>query len=107
MSNLKIFNFDLKKIKIDLPKNIYATEILNVDTNEVFKIAIEHNGYCPIICSDHDQSNFAEYLCNLQAFLIKSYCKENKVKMPKRYSSTREIVTNLKGELYHYAYSID
>ena len=107
MSNLEIFNFDLKKVKNDLPKNIYATEILNVDTNEVFKIAIEHNGYCPTICSDHDQSNFAEYLCNLQASLIQAYFKANKIKKPKRYSSICEIVTNSKGELYHYAYSID
>ncbi len=107
MNTLEIFNFDLNKVKSDLPKNVYATEILNIENNEVFKIAIQHNGYCPTICSDHDQSNFSEYLCNLQAYLIQAYFKTNKRKKPKSYSTLSEIVTNSRGELYHYAYSID
>ena len=107
MSNLEIFNFDLKKEKKDLPKNIYAFEIFNVDKNETFKIAIQHDGYCPIIDTDRKLSHLFEYLCNLQGCLLTSYFKANKLKEPKSYHQTCEIMTNSKGELYHYSYSID
>ena len=106
MDTLEIFNFDLKKVTNNLPKNIYATEILNVDTNEIFKIAIQHDGYCPTIYSDRDRSNFAEYLSNIETSLIQSYFKANKIRKPKSYRQLCEIVTNSEGNLYHYSYSV-
>lgn len=103
MTNLEIFNFDLEKVKSNLPKNIYAIKVLNLDKNETFNIAIEHNGYCPELYDNHDESNFGEYLCNLEFKLVSDYFKSKKVKMPKKFYSLCEIMTNKNGELYHYS----
>jgi hypothetical protein len=103
MNNLEIFKFDLENIKSNLPKNIYGLKVLNVDKNETFNIAIEHNGYCPKLFDDHEISNFSEYLCNLEYKLVTNYFKTNKIKKPKMWYHLFEIMTNDKGELYHYS----
>jgi hypothetical protein len=103
MNNLEIFKFDLENIKSNLPKNIYALKVLNVDKNETFNIAIEHNGYCPKLYDNHDESNFGEYLSNLEYQLVEDYFKMKKIKKPKQWYHLCEIMTNENGELYHYA----
>ncbi len=109
MNNLEIFNLDLsiEKHKRNLPKNIYAIKGLNVDNNETFNIAIEHNGYCPEFENNHDASNFSEYLCNLEDKLINDFFKANKIKKPKEYYHLCEIMTNENGELYRYSKSVN
>ncbi len=107
MNNLEIFNFDLETVKSNLPKNIYAIKVLNVDKKETFNIAIAHNGYCPELYDDHDESNFGEYLCNLEYKLVSDYFKSQNQKMPKQFYSICEIMTNANGELYHYSKAIN
>lgn len=106
MNSLEIFNLDLSSGK-NLPKNIYATNVLNCDDNSTFQIIIGHDGYCPSITTDHELSNYSEYLCNLQYELIDNYFKLNKTKKPKTYYSICEIVTNSSGELHHYSKSVN
>jgi|GEM_PF-6138082 len=105
-SELLSLNFSLKKYQRNLPKNIYAIRVLNVDKNETFCLAIEHDGYCPHLNTDRDESNFGEYLCNLQSKLIGTYYKANKTKKPKQYYSICEVMTNENGELYRYSKSV-
>ncbi len=106
MNSLEIFNLDLASGK-NLPKNIYATIVLNCDDNSTFQLVIEHDGYCPSTATDCEQSNYMQYLCNLQSELIENYFKINKIRKPKTYYSICEIVTNSSGELHHYSKSVN
>ena len=96
-------DFSIEQSKKNLPSNIYALKVLNVDENEVFEIAINHNGYCPELNSEREESIFTEYLCNLEYNLIEEYFKYNKIKKPKSYYSLCEVMTDNKGELYRFS----
>jgi len=98
-------NFSVKENSKNLPKNIYAIKVLDYDTNKTFDLAIEHDGYCPELSSDHILSNFGEYLCNVQYKIIEDYFRLNEVEKPKSYTSICEVVTDENGELYYYSRS--
>ena len=56
-------NFDLENIIY--PKNIYALRICDEKGN-VYNISVSHNGFCPNISTEREQSNFNDYLSNLE-----------------------------------------
>lgn len=93
-------NFDLDN-KV-YPKNIYAVRIKDEKGN-IYDISLMHNGYCPKINSEREQSNYNDYLSNLEYSVIQEYFKSIKTRKPKRYLNLIELMTNEKGELYHYA----
>ncbi len=106
-SNILNIDFSLSQNDKCLPKNIYAIKVFNADKKEFFELVINHNGYCPQIITDHEQSNFNEYLCNLEYDTIEEYFKVKKSKKPKVYYSVCEVITNENGELYRYTKSIN
>ncbi|MFA9290055.1 MAG: hypothetical protein ACEQSF_02375 [Solirubrobacteraceae bacterium] len=100
-TQLLSLNFSLKVNQKDLPKNIYGLKLLNEKTNETVSLFISHNGYCPNIYSEREQSNYNDYLSNLESSIINEYCKLNKIKNTDLLIRKLEIMTNEKGELYH------
>ena len=96
-------NLDLKNIIY--PKNIYALRIKDGNEN-IHDIAVEHNGFCPDIFTEIEQSKYNDYLSNLEYSAVQEYFKSIKKRKPKVYISLIEVMTNEKGELYHYAYSV-
>lgn len=99
-------DFSLDKNSTSLPVNIYAIKVHNIDENYYFKIAVEHNSFCPNISSNHEDSNFLEYLSNLESRLIEEYYKSKKQKKPENYTTVLEIITDEKGELYRIAKAV-
>lgn len=98
-----ILNANLKLENVLYPKNIYALRIK--DENEtIYDICIEHNGFCPDIHSEREQSNYNDYLANLEYSVVDEYFKSINKRKPKAYSNLIEVVTNDKGELYHHTY---
>lgn len=91
-------NFDLENIKY--PKNIYALRISDNKGN-IFDIAVAHTGYCPDLCSEREQSNFNDYLSNLESSIVSEFFKSIKVRKPKNYSNIIEVITDRNGNLYH------
>lgn len=89
---------DLKE-KI-LPKNIYAILIEDFEKKEHL-IATIHNGYCPILSTEREQSNYNDYLSNLENSIVIEYFKNQRVKK-KEYRLIKELVTDSTGNLYHY-----
>jgi hypothetical protein len=106
-TQLLSLNFSLNINQKDLPKNIYGLKLLNEKTNEIVSLFINHNGYCPDISSEREQSNYNDYLSNLETSIISEYCKLNKIKNPDLLSRKLEIMTNNNGELYHYSRSVN
>ncbi|MCF6347402.1 MAG: hypothetical protein L3J20_03780 [Flavobacteriaceae bacterium] len=104
-TELLSMDFSLSKNEKHLPKNVYAIRVFNVDKKEFFEIAINHNGYCPQINSDYDESKINDYLSNLEYSLVEEYFKISKSKKPKSYYSVYEVMTNEKGDLYRYSKS--
>ena len=102
-TNILNVNFEIEENNHSLPLNIYAIKVLNLDENTTFEIAIKHNGYCPNISSEYEESKFSEYLCNLEYTLIDEYYKQNNMKKPKSYYSICEVMTNEKGDLYRFS----
>ena len=105
-SQLLSLNLSLKKNQKGLPKNIYAIKVLNVDKNETLCLAIEHDGYCPYIETEREESRFGDYLSNLEYKLIDNYFKLNKIKKPKSYYHLCEVITDSKGKLYRYSKTV-
>lgn len=97
------FNFDLKNI--NYPKNIYALRIKDSHEN-IYDISVEHNGFCPEIFSEREQSNYNDYLSNLENSVVQAFFKSIKKRKPKVYSSLIEVMTNEKGELYYLSKSV-
>lgn len=108
MEKLQILslNFSVEKNKKNLPINIYAIRLINNKTNEEIDILLNHNGYCPTISSEREQSNYNDYLSNLEYSVINEFCKSKKIKLTDDISCIREVLTNEKGELYHYSRSV-
>jgi hypothetical protein len=96
-------NYSLDENTSNLPKNIYAIKVYNVDDDQNFEIAINNNGYCPNLNSEHEESSFIEYLSALEYRLIDEYFKVNKLKKPKEYYTICELMTNGEGDLYRYS----
>lgn len=107
MNYLETSSFDFNIQDKNLPINIYALRVLDNEKSKVYDILINHNGYCPYISSEREQSNYNDYLSNLENEVINDFFKLNKIKKPKNYSNLFEIMTNEKGELYHYSRTVN
>ncbi len=94
--NLSNYNFEVQTK--NLPVNIYGLTILDLDTKQKYDIFVTHNGYCPNINTEREQSNYNDYLCNLENSLLTEFEKTSKIK---NYNRILEVMTNDKGELYH------
>ena len=97
-------NFDVEG-KI-YPENIYAVKIKD-STENVYEIAVNHDGYCPNIYSEREQSNYNDYLSNLENSVVTEFFKSIGKKKPKSYFTILEVMTNNKGELYHLAKAVE
>lgn len=95
-------NFDIEKKK--LPKNIYGLQILDLDKKQKHDIVINHNGYCPNVYTEREQSNYNEYLTNLENSLLIEFEKSTNIR---NYIRILEVMTNDKGELFHLSKNID
>lgn len=102
-TNILNSNFLLKNVLY--PKNIYALRIEDEKGN-IYDISVEHDGFCPNIYSEREQSNYNDYLSNLESSVVQEFFKSIKKRKPKEYANLIEIMTNEKGELYRYAYSV-
>lgn len=100
-------NFSLEENNNVLPKNIYGLRLFNKKTNELISLLVEHNGYCPNISTEREQSNYNDYLSNLEVSVIKEYCKSNNIKNPEVLSRKLEIMTDNNGDLFHYSRTIN
>lgn len=107
MNYLEKLSFDFNIQNKNLPKNIYALRVLDEDKNKIYDIIINHNGCCPIISNEREQSNYNDYLSNLENEVINEFFKFNKIKKPKNYSNLFEVMTDDKGELYHLSKSVN
>ncbi len=103
MNNTEIFNINFSLQNKHLPLNVFALRILDLNKNKIYDIAIEHNGYCPEIYTEREQSNYNDYIANLEREVVYQFFKYNKIRIPKNYSNIFEVITNYKGELYHYS----
>lgn len=74
-------NFDLDNIVY--PKNIFALRIKDEQGN-IFDTSILHNGYCPKVYSEREQSNFNDYLSNLRAIERLNYSHNPKGRTNKK-----------------------
>lgn len=100
--DLSRFNFEVQTK--NLPSNIYGLRILDLDKNQNHDLIITHNGYCPNINTEREQSNYNDYLSNLENSLLVEFEKTTKIK---NYSRVFEVMTNDKGELYNFTKSVD
>lgn len=107
MNYLQIPNFDFNIQSKDLPVNIYALRILDNNKSKIYDIIINHNGYCPNLYTEREQSNYNDYLSNLENDVISEFFRVNKIKKPDNYLNLFEIMTNESGELYHYSRTIN
>lgn len=103
MNYLETRDFDFNALDRKLPINIYALRILDNEKGETFDIIINHNGYCPNISSEREQSNYNDYLSNLENEVVNEFFKLNKIKKPKNLSNLFEIMSDEEGKLYHYS----
>lgn len=97
-------NFDLNNIKY--PKNIYALRICDEKGN-IYDISVSHNGFCPNIKTEREQSNFNDYLSNLEYSIVSAFFKSIKKKKPKTYYNKIEVITDLNGKIYHLSKAIN
>lgn len=107
MENTQLLNLNFNLIDKNLPKNIYGLRILDVDKNKTFDVVINHDGFCPNIFSERDQSRFNDYLSNLEFKVISEFYKSNKLRKPKEYYSKIEIMTDSEGNLFHLSKSVE
>jgi hypothetical protein len=97
-------NFDLNNIKY--PKNIYALRICDEKGN-IYDISVSHNGFCPNIKTEREQSNFNDYLSNLEYSIVSAFFKSIKKRKPKTYYNKIEVITDLNGKIYHLSKAIN
>lgn len=107
MEYIKLSNFSFQIENKKLPINIYALRLIDNDKNNIFDIVINHDGFCPEINSEREQSYYNDYLSNLENEIVSEYFKINKIQKPKNYSNLIEIMTDQNGELYHYSRLIE
>lgn len=102
IQDLTKYNFDIQSI--NLPVNIYGLRIYDLDKKQKYDIVVSHDGYCPKICTDREQSNYNDYLSNLERSLLIEFEKSTKIR---NYTRILEVMTDDKGELYHLSKSVD
>lgn len=107
MENIQILNLDFNIANKNLPINIYAIRVFDCENNKTFDLLINHDGTCPNIFTEREQSRYNDYLSNLEYKLIDEFYKTNKIKKPKKYYSKIELMTDSKGNLFHLTRSID
>jgi hypothetical protein len=90
-----------------LPENVYGLKLINKKTSEIVTLLINHDGYCPDISSEREQSNFNDYLSNLESSIVSEYCKLNKIKDSNLFKLILEIMTDKNGDLFHFSKSIN
>ncbi len=98
----EFLNTSFELINSSYPKNIYAIRISD-ESGNIYDISVSHEGYCPEIKSEREQSNYNDYLSNLENSVINEFFKSINKRKPKVYTNQIEIVTNHKGELFHYS----
>lgn len=91
-------NFNLENIVY--PKNIYALRISD-EKGSVYDISVLHNGFCPNITTEREQSNFNDYLSNLEYSIVSEFFKSIKKRKPKIYYNKIEVMTDTNGKIYH------
>ena len=97
-------NFDLNNI--NYPKNIYALRICDEKGN-IYDISVSHNGFCPNIKTEREQSNFNDYLSNLEYSIVSAFFKSIKKRKPKTYYNKIGVITDLNGKIYHLSKAIN
>ena len=107
MENSQILNLDFNIINKNLPMNLYAVRVFDVDNDKTFDVVINHDGNCPNIYSERDQSRFNDYLSNLEYEVIDEFYKKNNLKKPNNYYSKIEVMTNNFGEIIHYLRAVE
>lgn len=100
--DLSKYNFDVQTK--NLPLNIYGLRIFDLDKKQNYDIVVSHNGYCPNISTEREQSNYNDYLSNLESSLLIEFEKATKIK---NYTRILEVMTDDKGELYHLSKRVD
>ncbi|MCU0438942.1 MAG: hypothetical protein MUC49_13670 [Raineya sp.] len=105
MNLIKDFDFNINSDK--LPVNLYALRIQDEKIFKIYEICVKHNGFCPIIETERDQSMYIDYFCNLEWKVVDEFFKTNKLKKPKIYCKLLEVMTDKKGDLYRVCYEID
>ncbi len=100
--DLSKYNFEIQTK--NLPLNIYGLRILDLDKNQNHDLVISHNGYCPNISTEREQSNYNDYLSNLESSVLNEFEKRTKIK---NYTRLFEVMTNNNGDLYHLLKSVD
>ena len=100
--NTDILNLNFNLKYNEFPSNLYALRVKD-SKGEIFDISMKHNGFCPDISSEREQSNFNDYLSNLESSVVKEFFKSINIKPPKEYTTLLEVMTNEKGELYHFS----
>lgn len=100
--DLSKYNFEVQTK--NLPVNVYGLRILDLDKNNNHDIFISHNGYCPNINSERERSNYNDYLSNLENSILLEFEKTSKIK---NYTRLFEVMTDDKGDLYHFLKNAD
>lgn len=100
--DLSKYNFEVQTK--NLPVNIYGLRVFDLDKEQHYDIVVSHDGYCPNILTEREQSNYNDYLSNLENSLIIEFTKSTKIK---NFSRILEVMTNNKGELYHLSKTVD
>jgi hypothetical protein len=95
VEQLSKFSFEVQTK--NLPVNIYAIRILDTDKNQIHDVCISHNGYCPNISTEREQSNFNDYLSNLEYGVINELKKKINIK---NNILLYELMTDNNGNLY-------
>jgi len=96
-------NLNLDYNNRDLPKSIYGLRILDLDSNPKYNITIAHDGYCPPICSEREESRYNVYLSNLEDLLLSESKKTQKIE---NYCRVLEYMTNKNGEFYQFSKAV-
>ncbi|MDD4576245.1 MAG: hypothetical protein PHI36_07445 [Bacteroidales bacterium] len=107
MNQLVNIAFDFNVESKILPKNIYALRVFDENTKLTHDIFVKHDGYCPNLTTEREQSNFNDYLSNLENYVTNEFFRINDLKTPKNYHHLIEVMTNDNGELYHLSKTID
>lgn len=91
-------NFDVENAKF--PSNIYAIRLCD-EKGIYYDISVSHNGFCPNITTEREQSIFNDYLSNLEYTVVSEYFKSIKIKKPKTYYTKIEVMTDSQGKIHH------
>ena len=77
------------------------------EKGNIYDISVSHNGFCPNIKTEREQSNFNDYLSNLEYSIVSAFFKSIKKRKPKTYYNKIEVITDLNGKIYHLSKAIN